>query len=66
MAFIIALGWLFSSSSQAVNIDISGTVIASPCVVNGGDESLAINLGMGFRPILWKQVAALPHGLKRH
>ncbi|EAX6345078.1 type 1 fimbrial protein, partial [Salmonella enterica] len=22
MAFIIALGWLFSSSSQAVNIDI--------------------------------------------
>ncbi|ECE0139273.1 type 1 fimbrial protein, partial [Salmonella enterica subsp. enterica] len=29
MAFIIALGWLFSSSSQAVNIDISGTVIAS-------------------------------------
>lgn len=28
VAFIIALGWLFSSSSQAVNIDISGTVIA--------------------------------------
>lgn len=49
MAFIIALGWLFSSSSQAVNIDISGTVIASPCVVNGGDESLAINLGTGIQ-----------------
>ncbi|EJI9075403.1 type 1 fimbrial protein [Salmonella enterica] len=49
VAFIIALDWLFSSSSQAVNIDISGTVIASPCVVNGGDESLAINLGTGIQ-----------------
>lgn len=38
-------GGLFSTASQAVNIDITGTVVASPCVVNGGDNTLSINLG---------------------
>lgn len=35
----------FSASSSALTIDITGTVVASPCTVNGGDESLDVNLG---------------------
>lgn len=42
---ILALGGLYSATSQAVNIDITGTVVASPCEVNGSDESLTVNLG---------------------
>ncbi|HAU3361318.1 TPA: type 1 fimbrial protein [Salmonella enterica subsp. salamae] len=44
-ALILAFGGLFSSASQAVNIDITGLVVASPCVVNGNNQSLAVNLG---------------------
>lgn len=44
-ALILAFGGLFSTASQAVNIDITGQVIASPCVINGNDTSLAVNLG---------------------
>lgn len=36
---------LFSASSSAVRIDINGTVVASPCVVNGGQDSLSVPLG---------------------
>lgn len=42
---ILAFGGLFSASSPALTIDIIGTVVASPCTVNGGDESLDVNLG---------------------
>ncbi|HCL5079188.1 TPA: type 1 fimbrial protein [Salmonella enterica] len=42
---VLVCGGLFSSASQAVNIDITGKVVASPCVVNGNNESLAVNLG---------------------
>lgn len=40
-------GGLFSTAGEAnsVNIDITGTVVASPCVVNGGNESLDVKLG---------------------
>ncbi|EAX2646930.1 type 1 fimbrial protein [Salmonella enterica] len=44
LATLICSG-LFSATSQAVNIDITGTVVASPCVVNGGNDSLEVNLG---------------------
>ncbi|WP_336285655.1 fimbrial protein [Citrobacter arsenatis] len=44
-ALILACGGFFSSTSQAVNIDITGLVVASPCVVNGSNNSLAVNLG---------------------
>lgn len=36
---------LFSTTSFATNIDITGTVVASPCTVNGGQESLEVKLG---------------------
>lgn len=42
---LLACGGLFSTASQAVNIDITGKVVATPCVVNGNNESLAVNLG---------------------
>lgn len=44
---IIALicSGLFSANCSAVYIDISGKVVASPCVVNGGSDSLEVNLG---------------------
>ena len=35
---------LFTPLSHAVNIDITGKVIASPCEVNGGNETLSIDL----------------------
>ncbi|EEE2001758.1 TPA: type 1 fimbrial protein [Salmonella enterica] len=38
-------GTLFSGTCAAVRIDINGTVIASPCVVNGGQDSLSVPLG---------------------
>ena len=40
-------GGLFSGacSANSVNIDITGTVVASPCVVNGDSPSLAVKLG---------------------
>lgn len=31
--------------ANAVTIDITGTVVASPCTVNGGDNTLDISLG---------------------
>ncbi len=43
--FTLFCGSLFSATSFAVNIDITGKVVASPCVVNGGQNSLAVNLG---------------------
>lgn len=42
---ILACGGLFSASSSALTIDITGTVVASPCTVNGGDNTLDISLG---------------------
>lgn len=42
---LMACAGLYSVTSQAVTIDITGQVIASPCVVNGNNESLAVNLG---------------------
>ena len=42
---LLACSGLFSTASQAVNIDITGKVVASPCVVNGSNDSLAVNLG---------------------
>ncbi|EOX7392786.1 fimbrial protein [Enterobacter quasiroggenkampii] len=42
---LLACSGLFSAASHAVNIDITGKVVASPCVVNGNNESLAVNLG---------------------
>ncbi|MFH7826562.1 fimbrial protein [Kluyvera chengduensis] len=44
-ALILACGGLFSSTSQAVNIDITGLVVASPCIVNGSNDSLVVDLG---------------------
>jgi len=35
----------FAATSNSVNIDITGTVIASPCVVNGDQPSLEVNIG---------------------
>lgn len=40
---------LFTPLSHAVNIDITGKVIASPCEVNGGNETLSIDLGDSIR-----------------
>lgn len=44
---LIALvcGCTFSTASQAVNIDVNGTIVASPCVVNGGTADYQVNLG---------------------
>ncbi|MBV8042162.1 fimbrial protein [Pluralibacter sp.] len=47
---LVACCGLFSATghtatTNSVNIDITGTVIASPCVVNGGQNSLSVNLG---------------------
>ncbi|MEO3989026.1 fimbrial protein [Pseudocitrobacter cyperus] len=42
---ILICGTLFSGACAAVRIDINGTVIASPCVVNGGQDSLSVRLG---------------------
>lgn len=42
---ILALGGLFSATCSALQIDITGKVVASPCIVNGGDDSLDVNLG---------------------
>ncbi|EBA5556700.1 type 1 fimbrial protein [Salmonella enterica] len=42
---ILICGILFSGACAAVRIDINGTVIASPCVVNGGLDSLSVSLG---------------------
>ncbi|MDE9620254.1 fimbrial protein [Citrobacter portucalensis] len=44
-ALILICGGLFSSVSFALNIDITGKVVASPCKVNGGDNSLDVSLG---------------------
>lgn len=44
LSLLVCAG-LFPAVSQAVNIDITGKVVASPCVVNGNNESLAVNLG---------------------
>lgn len=43
----LACTGLFSGtvSANSANIDITGKVVASPCVVNGNDPSLAVNLG---------------------
>ncbi len=41
----LAYSGLFSAASFAVNIDITGTVVASPCIVNSGTPSLSVNLG---------------------
>lgn len=45
LALSCASMFVFNASANAVNIDITGTVVASPCVVNGSNESLAVNLG---------------------
>lgn len=58
LATLICSG-LFSATSQAVNIDITGTVVASPCVVNGGNDSLEVNLGIIFRRTVYPLVAVL-------
>ncbi|HCB1917217.1 TPA: type 1 fimbrial protein [Citrobacter braakii] len=51
--FILACSGLFSATSQAagqaVNIDITGQVIASPCVVNSSNTSLAVDLGTSIQ-----------------
>ena len=40
---------LFTPLSHAANIDITGKVIASPCQVNDGNDSLSIDLGDSIR-----------------
>lgn len=47
--FVLACGGLFSTASQAVNIDITGQVVASPCVVNSNNTSLAVDLGTSIQ-----------------
>lgn len=42
---IMACANLFSTASSAVMIYINGEVVASPCEVNGGSDSLSVNLG---------------------
>lgn len=44
LSLLVCAG-LFSAASQAVNIDITGKVVASPCIVNGNNDSLAVSLG---------------------
>lgn len=44
-AYFFAFMGLFTTNSYAANIDITGLVVASPCIVNGGNESLSVNLG---------------------
>lgn len=46
---ILACGTLFAASSQATTIEITGQVIASPCVVNAGDEKLSVDLGTNIQ-----------------
>lgn len=45
LALSCASIFVVNTSANAVTIDITGTVVASPCVVNGNNESLAVNLG---------------------
>ncbi|EGF0297514.1 type 1 fimbrial protein [Salmonella enterica] len=44
---LLAGGMLFPALSQAGNtvIDITGKVVASPCVINSGEPTLAVNIG---------------------
>ncbi|ECH9258719.1 type 1 fimbrial protein [Salmonella enterica subsp. enterica] len=42
---MLACGCFISTTSQATTIDITGTVVASPCEVNGNSPSLAVKLG---------------------
>lgn len=48
-ALVTASCGFFTPLSLAVNIDITGKVIASPCEVNGGNDSLSIDLGDSIR-----------------
>lgn len=41
----VTFAGLFSANSYAVDIDITGLVIASPCIVNSNNPSLEVNLG---------------------
>ncbi|WP_110915182.1 fimbrial protein [Enterobacter roggenkampii] len=36
---------IFSCSADTVNINVTGNVVASPCIVNGGASSLNVDLG---------------------
>ncbi|HGY3715384.1 fimbrial protein [Citrobacter sp. Res13-Sevr-PEB04-36] len=47
LVLVLACTGLFSAASSAnsANIDITGTVVASACVINGNNTSLAMNLG---------------------
>ncbi|MBA3111377.1 type 1 fimbrial protein [Salmonella enterica] len=38
-------GGFFTTVCSALTIDITGKVVASPCTVNGGEDSLGVNLG---------------------
>lgn len=53
---------LFTPLSHAVNIDITGKVIASPCEVNGGNETLSIDLEILFGPEIFLNQAAAVNG----
>ena len=35
---------IFSCSADTVNINVTGNVVASPCIVNGGGSSLNVGL----------------------
>ncbi|MED9311391.1 fimbrial protein [Escherichia coli] len=43
--FAIASSFMGASSVNAVDININGLVLASPCVVNGGNSAVNVNIG---------------------
>ena len=44
LAFLALLSWR-AFSADNVNLDVTGNIVASPCIFNGGNAQLDINLG---------------------
>ena len=44
----IAIIWLYTAvalATDAVSVSVKGRIIASPCIFNGGNSSVNVNLG---------------------
>ena len=59
LSLLVCAG-LFSAASQAINIDITGKVVASPCIVNGNDMGEQL-YSMGVMG--WFMLVTIPTGL---
>jgi minor fimbrial subunit len=52
-----------SYSADTVNINVTGNIVASPCIVNGGASSLNVDLGSAIQATA---LAAPDHHLLRY